>query len=154
MLKMKKLFKFRNMLIPWFHWSTIHFILNTASLLALFITICFAGITEFAFIWFILCIFQYLPIFIVMTVCYIFETILYKNVLTIIKRRLTENQVDIKALNMFVNDFTFYSCNICVNYNRNVMHEIVFKDIVYKMNETFGNGYQIYFRNPKSENTD
>ena len=154
MRKMKKLFKVRNGLIPLFHWGTIHFILTTASLLTFIFTLFFTGITGTMCIWFIVSMAQYLPIFIVMTVKYIFETILYKKVLTIIKLKLYECNIDIKTLNVSVDDFTLHSCTFCVD--KSIVSSAIyekFADIVHKMNHNFGNGYHIICIDPKSEDT-
>lgn len=154
MRKMKKLFKIRNGLIPLFHWGVIHFILTTASLLTFIFTLFFTGITGTMCIWFIVSMIQYLPVFVVMAGQYIFETILYKKTLTIIKRKLAENNIDIKSLNVSVDDFTLHSCTFCIdkslvssaNYEK-------FADIIHRMNRNFGNGYRIICVDQKSEDT-
>ena len=149
MRKMKKLFKIRNGHIPLFNWGSIHFILTTASLLIFIFTLLFTGITGSMCIWFIVSMAQYLPVFVVMASKYIFETILYKKVLTIIKRRLSELSIDIKDINIDIDDFNLHSCVLCVNYNENINHEIAIKGIVNQMNKNFGSGYHIIFTQPK-----
>lgn len=144
MRKMKRLFKLRNKLIPWFNWGKIHFILNTICLIAFIFTLCFTGVTQAMSIWFMVCMAQYIPIFIIMAGDYIFETVLYKNILAIIKVKMNESKIAFNKVVFTVDDFTLHSCTIITISGIDTSKQIQeLMNIVHKMNRRFGNGYDI-----------
>ena len=140
MRKMKNLIKLRNKLIPWSNWGIIQFLLNTLCLVSLIISLCFTGITQLASTLFLVIMAQYIPVFIVMTLTWIVQSLLCQNTLKIIKRKLEELNLSIK---ISVDDFTSHSCAVYVNYEENVSYEIAIKDILHKMNRNLGNGYTV-----------
>ncbi len=144
MRKMKKLFKARNRLIPWCHWSIIHFALNAASLLILFVTSFFTEITVLRLHWLISCLVQLIPICLIQFVAWIFEKKLSKNALTIIYRKLEESKINFKNVDIVIKDNKLYSCNIHVNggiSTKKQIDELLL--IIHDINRKLGNGYNI-----------
>ena len=141
---MKKFFKIRERFIPLFHWGNVHFILNTVSLVILIVSLFFTDVTEFASTWFIACMIQYIPVFIVFTCNYILQSILYKKVISIIKTRVDESKVPFGDIKIQVEDFTLYSCHLKVQSDISTIKQSnEFLNIVHGMNRKFGNGYNI-----------
>ena len=149
MRKMKKLLKARDGLIPWFNWSTIHLILNTISLFVLFIFLYFTGITKLAVTWFIVGMVQYIPIILLLSCSWIIQTLLYKNALAIIKRRLIKCNIKIEATDICVEHFTLHSCTIRTNNN---LYPKELKDVIRKANHDFSNRYNVILIEPKTNN--
>lgn len=144
MRKMKRLFKARNRLIPWCHWSIIHFALNAASLLILFVTSFFTEITVLRLHWLLACIIQLVPIFLIQFIAWIFEKRLSKNALAIIYRKLEESNAKFKNMNVIVKEKKLYSCNIHIAGGISTKKQIDdLLNIVHDINRKFGNGYNI-----------
>ena len=115
MRKMKRLFKARKRFIPWLHWSIIHFALNALSLLVLFVASFFIELTVLRTHWLIACLVQLIPIFLIWFIAWIFERKLSKNALAIIMRKLEENNIKFKNMNIVINANKLYSCNIHID---------------------------------------
>ena len=144
MRKMKRLFKARKRFIPLLHWSIIHFALNALSLLVLFVTSFFIELTVLRTHWMIACLVQLIPIFLVQFIAWIFEKKLSKNALAIIMRKLEENNIRFKNMNIVIKANKLYSCDIHIDggaSNKKQIDELL--NIIHDINRKFGNSYNI-----------
>ena len=144
MRKMKKLFRIRDVLAPLFHWSEVHFAMNTLCLIAFMIALCFTGITQTMSVLFITCMAQYLPIFIIMAGKYALETVLSKKTIAIIKTKLEESKISFHDVNITIEDFTIHSCVLCIaNKLQSLEQSKELLSSIRELNRKFGHRYNI-----------
>lgn len=148
MRKMKKLFKIRKRFIPWHYWSIITLVLNSISLVALFITSCFSNspiTTSYLMPWLWISVVPIGGVFLVQLFGLFLMKNISKNVLEIISRKLENiNKQDIK---LKINNCKYYSCLIDVYSNQYTKEQLIdtFTPIYKELNKKFGHNLHVVF---------